>query len=460
MNITIEEVNSIKRKLTVELPEEEARRTRKKHLDNYARQARLKGFRPGKAPRDLVAKLYAEELRREVLEDLVSQFVPKALDEHKLQPVGMPMLEDVDYEEGRPFVFTVMVELKPTFESPKWQGLELHRQKPQAQDEQVAKKLEELQVSLSSIVKVEDDRPLQLGDMASISYQGYDGDKALAEMKAGPFNVELGTDRLTPEFEAALPGMKPGETKDVEVTLPDDLKDKKLAGKKIVMKTTVHEIKKRELPPLDDELAKDMGIEGVETLDALKEKLRQDLDKEMAEADDRRYNRQLTQMLADLVTVDLPSAMVDREVSNKIEAMRQNFGKSGLDFRKMGVDMAMLRDRFRPDAEKSVTAALVLDQIANDLNITVTEEDIDSELAEMSEEYGQPVAVLREYYQSQNLMDNFREGLKIGKTLDLIKAQAVIVEVDQIDPAKLGYENATEGDEAQDNNSEPAGPTE
>lgn len=444
MNVTIEEVNSIKRKLTVELPEEEARQARKKHLDNYARQARLKGFRPGKAPRDLVARIYAEELRREVLEELVSKNVPAILEERKLEPVGMPMLEDVDYEEGKPFKFTVMVELKPTFESPQWQGLELQKQKGGVSDEAVDKKLEELRFSLGTVKKVDEDRPLAKGDLANISYQGYEGEKALTDMKAGPFNVELGGDRLTPEFEAGLPGMKARETKDIQVNMPEDLEDKKLAGKQIVLKTTVHEIRMRELPELDDELAKDLGLDGVETLAALEDRIRQDLTKEAADADDRRYNRQLTQILADLVTIEVPSAMVDREVSNKIEGMRQNFGRNGLDFKKMGVDIGMLRDRFRPQAAKSVTAALVLDQIARENNISVSDEDIDKELAEMSEEYGQPVEVLRDYYKSQNLMDNLREGLKIGKTLDMIKEQAKIVEVEQVDPAKLGYETAGE----------------
>ena len=240
--------------------------------------------------------------------------------------------------------------------------------------------------------------------------------------------------------------------------MPEDLEDKKLAGKQIVLRTTVHEIRQRELPELDDELAKDLGLDGVETLDALKAKIRQDLAKEAADRDDSRYNRQLTQILADLVAIDVPSAMVDREISNKIDNMRQNFGRNGLDFKKMGVDIGMLRDRFRPQAAKSVTAALVLDQIARENNIVVSEEDIDKELAEMSEEYGQPVEVLRDYYNSQNLMDNLREGLKIGKTLDMIKEQAKIVEVEQVDPVKLGYEAA--GDDAPESEASAEAPNE
>jgi len=454
MNVSIEEISSIKRKLTVELPEEEALKVRKKHLDDYARKARLKGFRPGKAPRNLVAKVYADELRREVLEELVSENVPGALAEHKLEPIGMPMLEDVDYTEGQPFKFTVSVELKPVFDTPQWQELELQKLKNSVTDEMVDKKLEELRFSLGTVKKVEEDRPLVKGDLANITYQGFEGDKAVKDMQAGPFNVELGMDRLTAEFETGLEGMKAGETKDIPVVMPQDLEDKTMAGKNIVLRTTVNEIRKRELPILDDEFAKDLGIDEVETLPALKDKIRQDLEKAAEEQTDQLFNQQLTAMLAKLVDIEAPSAMVEREVANKIESMRQNFGRQGMDFKKMGFDIGMMRNRFRPQAESNVRAALVLDQIAKDQNIEIAEDDVERELQEMSRDYGQPIEVIRDYYKSQGMMANLREGLRIGKTLDLIKEKAAIVEVDKIDPARLGQEPAPEnplaGEEAAD----------
>ena len=440
MIVTIEEVNSIKRKLTVELPEEEAQKTRKKHLDDFVRKARLKGFRPGKAPRNLVAKVYADELQREVLEELVSGTMPKVLEEQKLEPVGMPMLEDVEFKDGVPAKFIVSVELKPVFTSPEWRGLELHKVKDTVTGEMVDKKIEELRFSLGTVKKVEEDRPLEKGDLANITYQGFDGEKELANVQAGPFNVELGGDRLTQEFLDGLTGMKAGETKDIPVTMPEDLEDKALAGKGIVLRTVVNEIRKRELPDLDDELAKDLGMDGVETLAALKDKIRDDLTKELDDRIDRQFNEQLTQILAGLVTIDVPTAMVEREVTNKVETMRGNFSRNGLDFKKMGIDIGMLRDRFRPQAEKSVTAALVLDQLARENNIEASDEDIETELVEMSQDYGQPVEVLREYYQSRNLMDTLREGLKVGKTLDMVKNEAKVVEVDKIDPARLGQD--------------------
>ena len=438
MNVTVEELSSIKRRLVVEPPEEEVRKVWKKTLDTYTRKSRLKGFRPGKAPRDMVARVYAEELRREVLEELVEASVPEALKEHDFKPMGAPVLENVDYQGDLPLKFSVVVELRPVFASPQWQGLVLQRPKSRVDDELVGKKLEELRLSLSTIRKIEDDRPLVKGDLASVSYRAFDeAGTELPKYSGGPFNVDLvDSHRLTPGFIEGLMGMKAGETKDIPITVPDDADDRKMAGRSLKLVTTVQELKVRELPDLDDEFAKDLGLDEVETLAALKERLRLDLLKEEDDQADRLLSRQLTRRLADLVSFDLPSVMVEKEIQNRVSSMRENLARNGLDFQKMGVEEERLRERFRPQAEKSVTAALVLDQIGRENQVEVSDEEIEAELVQMSQAYGRPLEEIRGYYhRSAILMDSLREGLKISKTMDLIKEQAVIEEVDELDPA-------------------------
>ena len=435
MNVTIEEVSSIKRKLIVELPEEDARKTWRRLLDTYVRKARLKGFRPGKAPRDMVARIYAEELKREVTEELVAEAVPAILKEHDLSPMGAPVLDEVDYQGDLPLKFSVLVELKPVFDTPQWRGLNLQRPKSRVDDELVDKKIEELRQSLATVKKLEEDRPLVMGDVASVSYRAYvESGAELPRYSGGPYNIDLVESRqVLPGFIKGLVGMKAGETRDLTVTLPEDADDPKMAGRKLKLVTTVLELKVRELPDLDDEFAKDVGLEGVETLKALKERLRQDLLKAEEDKADHLLNRQLTERLADLVSLDLPTTMVEREIGSRLQALNSNFARGGMDFRKMGVDTANLRERIRPRAEKSVAAALVLDRIGRDNQVEVTPEDIEAELAELSREYGQPPEVLRGYYNSRNLMENLREGLRISKTMDLIKAQAVIEEVERLE---------------------------
>jgi len=432
MNVTIEEVNSIRRKLIVELPEEDARKTWRKLLDAYVRKAKLKGFRPGKAPRDMVARIYAEELKHEVTEELVSEAVPAILKEHDLTPMGSPVLDQVDYQDGLPLKFSVLVELKPVFTTPEWRGLRLQRPRSRVDGELVAKKVEELRQSLAVVKKLEEDRPLAMGDVASVSYRAYGENGAeLPKYSQGPLDLDLVADsrQMPPGFIEGLVGLTAGETKDITVTLPREIDDPKMAGRTLRLATTVHELKVRELPDLDDEFAKDLGLDGVETLAALEERLRRDLLKEEADRADRLLNHQLTGQLADLVSLDVPTVMVEREMSRRFAAVTSNFSKTA--FRDMGVDPVQLRERLRPRAEKSVAAALVLDQIGLDNQVKVSPEDIEAELADLSQEYGQPVEVLRDYYKSHNLMENLLEGLRISKTMDLIKAQAVIEEVDK-----------------------------
>ena len=436
MNVTIEEVNSITRKLLVELPEEDARKAWRKRLDAYARKAQLKGFRPGKAPRDMVARAYAEELRREVMEELISEAVPAILKEHDLTPMGPPVLDEVDYQEDLPRKFSILVELKPVFDTPEWRGLKLQRPKSRVDDDLVGKKLEELRQSLATIKKLEEDRPLVMGDLASVSYRAYDEKGTeIPKYGGGPFNIDLvDSHQMTPGFIEGLLGMKAGETKDITVTLPEDAVDRKMAGRKLKLAATVLELKVRELPDLDDEFAKDLGLDGVETLVGLKERLHRDLLKEEEDQADRHFNHQLTGRLADMVTLDLPTFMVEREISTRLKNLGSSFARGGMDFQKMGVDPAQLRERLRPRAEKSVAAALVLDQIGRDNQVDVSPEDIEAELVEMSREYGQTPEVLRDYYKSHNMMDSLKEGLRISKTLDLIKAQATIEEVERLEP--------------------------
>jgi len=463
MNVTIEEVNSIRRKLIVELPEEDARKTWRKLLDAYVRKARLKGFRPGKAPRDMVARVYAEELKQEITEELVSEAVPAILKEHDLTPMGTPVLDQVDYQDGLPLKFSVLVELKPVFTTPEWQGLRLQRPRSRVDGEMVAKKLEELRQSLAVVKKLDEDRPLAMGDVASVSYRAYGENGAeLPKYGSGPIDLDLVDSRRMPAgFIEGLVGLTAGQTKEITVTLPQELDDPKMAGRTLKLAATVHELKVRELPDLDDEFAKDLGLDGVETLAALEERLRRDLLKEEADRADRLLNLQLTGRLADLVNLDLPTVMVEREMSRRFAAVTSNFTKTA--FQDMGVDPVQLRERLRPRAEKSVAAALVLDQIGLDNQVKVSPEEVEAELADMSREYGQPVEVLRDYYKSHNLMENLLEGLRIGKTMDIIKAQAVIEEVDKMEtgtqadmldwpgrPAVLGGAGEAEGEAAPD----------
>ncbi|MGL4208052.1 MAG: trigger factor, partial [Candidatus Adiutrix sp.] len=312
-------------------------------------------------------------------------------------------------------------------------GLELEKLKNTVDDEAMDKRLNELRRKLSTLSVVTEDRPLAKGDMAVVEYQGYEDEKLVTAVKAAPFNVELGDDRLEPIFEEGLTGMRAGETKDLTLTIPDDHPSMDLAGRTLVLRTTVLEIKMRSLPTLDDEMAKDLDIDGVETLEQLKAHIKGELETEAKDRDETSFNTQLTHILASLSKFEVPDAMVDREVASRIETMRNTVWR-GADLKKIGIDIGGLRAAFRPEAKMNVKAALVLDQIAKDNNVEISDDDLQAEFEEMSLEYGQPPEILREYYESKDLMSNLREGLKVNKTLEMIKGKAIIKEVEALSP--------------------------
>ncbi|MDR2827569.1 MAG: trigger factor [Candidatus Adiutrix intracellularis] len=454
MNVTIEEINKIKRKLIVELPEEKALATCSQFVDTYTRKARIKGFRPGKAPRSMVAKIYANELRQEVLEHLISETVPPILKDHDFQPVGVPQLEIVNDTPGQPFKFSVTLELKPNFVTPEWRGLELQRRRRGITEAQVDKKIEELRLSLATIKKIEDDRPLALGDLATVNYKAVNAaGKTVPRYTGGPYNVELTENsNLAPELLAGLVGMKVGETKDITLNISKDNAKPKIAELKsdidslLTLTITVTEIKTRELPELDDEFTKDLGLEGIENLPTLRVWIFQKLEQEKEEQDINLFNQQLTHLLANLVEIEVPTAMVELEINKRLEVIRANLARDGLDFNKIGVDVSQLRERTRPLAKKSVVAALILDQIGRDNQVDTAPGEIEEELVRLSNVYGQSVEVVREHYQTQGLMTTLREGLKINKTLNLIRSQSTIVEVDTIESSRIfGYNHPDSG---------------
>ena len=437
MNISIEEISKIKRKMTVELPPADAAKVREKHLNKLVSQASIKGFRPGKAPKSLVAKIYAEHLISTVTEELISEYMPKAMEEKALNPVGLPALEKIDNDENR-FAFEVSFEIMPVLEEIKWQGLALNKEKYQVTDEMIDKNLDDVRQKLSTLKNVEEDRELlPEGDVAEISYQGYDeAGNELDSLRSPNFTVEMGTNHAPTEFEKNLPGMKKGEVRETEISFPASIQDKKVAGKTLKVKATLHGIKVRELPALDDELAKDLGLENVDTLDALKNKIREDLTSELEKKAAKGMNKQLTDLLAEMISDEVPEALVEQETKTMVASLKADFQRNGIQLGQLGMDEARLAEDYRPKAVVAVKAALVLEKIAKDNNIETSDSDLEAEYEKLAKEYGQEKSVIKDFHEKNKLVDNLRHAVKVARTLELIKEAAQITEVEPKAPAE------------------------
>ncbi len=428
MKTTVEDISSIKKKIEVIIPHDRVT----KDLDNaysvLSKQARIRGFRPGKAPRSLLERMYKEEVENEVINNLINDSYPKALEEQDLQPVGMPALEKGKLARDKDFIFSATVDVSPKIDPEGYVGMELEKEKFEVTDESVDSQLESIRSAHAQLEALEEERPLRKDDVAIINYQGYEGEQALDEVKNDNFPVVLGSGRFHEDLEAALVGVNKGERKDVEVTFPEDFNNTEVAGKRLRFEVEVTDIKKRVVPELDDEFAKDLGAE-FETLDDLRNKVREQIDQaEQQRIRNKLYN-DIRKKLVASHTFEVPGSLVDYQIQRMIDNTEQNIRRQGLTFETAGVFPEKLAEDFRAPAEENVRSALILESIAKKEGLEVTDAEIDEELEKIAFQIGQSKEVIDKFYRENNMIDNLEQQLSEQKTLKFIEGSATLKEV-------------------------------
>jgi trigger factor len=393
-----------------ELAEAEDRAFRK-----LVRVVRLPGFRQGKVPRRIFEQAYGKEtVTSQAVEDVVPEAYAKAIREHDLDPVDRPKLEILEESEGRPTRLKATVEVRPTIELGQYKGIPIAGPSVEVTEGDVERSLQALAKERATLVPVS--RPAQLGDVATLDYEGtIDGVPFEGGQAAGQ-TVELSEGRFVPGFVAGIVGMTPGESKAVELRFPDDYPSSAVAGKPAVFAVKLHDLKEFELPPLDDELAK--AVSNNRTLDELKTDLRRRL---MAVATGRARriigNTILQRLLAEH-DIALPASMVEGEIDRLMEEAAAAAASSG-------TTEAAGRDSYRDEAEARVKTTLLIEQIAKTEKITATPGDIAAELEVLSRRYGQPAARIRKAL-GNNLL-SLMDGIVRNKTLELLVENAEVV---------------------------------
>ena len=449
MNYNIEDIGATKKKISMEIPAETVQEEIDQMVTTLRKQTRLKGFRPGKVPAGMVKKMFGPHLEQEVSEKLINTHLPEALETIGDNLASQPVLEDQSFAEGEPFRFSVVFEVKPVFEVTGYEGLSLTREKIMLTDEMVDKKLEELRQAYANIKTVETERPLAKGDWAVIDYTAFEGEEPIEGAANPNYQLEVGADRFHPEFEARLEEMNKGQEKEITVSFAADHYNPKLAGKEVRFQVKLIDIKEKIVPELTDEFVKDLGQE-IDTVEKLRTRIQEDMtaaEKNRVEAGMR---QQLKDKLIDLVELEVPDAMISRELEGMIQNTKYNLSRSGISMEAMGLSEVKLRDDYRPEAEKRVKVALILEKISKDQSLEVTEEDLNDSIMEVARDTGQPPETIRDIYNKNNMMDSLNEGILAEKTLKYIIDSATIEEIES-SPVKED-ENPTEpgdeGDEA------------
>lgn len=422
MNTNVEEISSIKKKISIEIPEDEVNKEVESFYKDLGKKAKIKGFRPGKVPKDILVRYFKDYVKAEVIQKLIGESYPKALTETNLQPIAPPVIDPGEFDEGKAFQYSAVVEVKPDIKLESYTGLKIEGKKEELKDEEVEQRLKSFQNLHASLKTVSEDRAIQTGDYVILDYEASAGGKPLEGAKSIDFTVEVGSGQFIPAFEEKLIGLKPGEEKEIEVSFPEDYGYQKWAGKTISFHVKIKEIKEKILPVLDDEFAKDLG--DYASLEALKTKLRGEIEKEKELVLERQLKDQVMEKLIEATPFDVPEILVEEQAKAMVSDMKLRLAAQGVELKNLGVTEEKLQGDYKNMAQKQVKSFLILERIASQEGITVTDEEADERLKEMAERMHQKFDVLKRYYEKNGLLPEVKAGILRDKTLDFLLKHA------------------------------------
>jgi trigger factor len=408
------EAASCRRELELEIPAEDIQKATERIAKDFARVARVPGFRPGKAPVTLIRRRFADDIKNEILQSLLPGQIEKAVTEQKLVPVTRPQVDKVDFLENGPLKFRASFEVLPEFSLGQYKDLEVEVDALAVTDEDVEKALEELRDRAATMVEVEA-RPLADGDYAQLKLMGTPAGGG-EQLTADSVLCQIGAKDTMEAFSENLRGAKPGEQKHFDVVYPADYPDPKLAAKTYRYAVDVVGIKEKKRPELNDEFAKE--VSEAQTVDDLRGKIRQSLE---SAREQRQKEQARDRVLAKIVAAHdfpVPEALVEQQMDVRLERAVRSLASQGVDPRALDVDWVSMRSRQRERAVEDVKAELLLDHIATAEKIEVSDEEQEKEIAHLAEHSGESATALRARLTKQGALDRIKSKLRSEKTLE------------------------------------------
>lgn len=399
---------------------------------NLQKEVRVKGFRPGKAPRSVLERMYGASIPDEIERQLVQETLGDAIELASITPISEPGIDAVRPAPGADFAYKARLELKPEIELPDTKGLAARRPSVAVGEDEVLTQLESLRERSAPIVEEPDGTGAEDGHFLTIDFVGRVDGEAFEGGSAKGHEIELGTGRFVPGFEGQLVGAGAGDDRQVEIDFPEDYGNAELAGKHAVFDVHVEAVKKRQLPELDDEFAKDLGDE-FETLEQLRDRIRSDLQGQRDQAAQQMLRRTVMDSLIARTDFEVPPGIVERQLQHQIESFRREY-EHQVPAEVLQSQLVRMAEEGRDAAARRVREAFLLEAIAEAESIEVTDEDVDHRLEEMAEGRDMPPSQLRKIAHEQGWHEAIRSELVDQKALDFLVDGADIEE--------------TEGDEA------------
>ncbi|SDY27109.1 trigger factor [Tindallia californiensis] len=390
----------------------------------------IPGFRKGKAPRKIVEMNYGVEVfYEEAINVSFPEAYEKALEEHSLDPVDQPEVDIEKLEKGEDVIFLADIEIMPDVLVEGYKGVEVEKKIYPVKEEEIEKELKQMQEKNVRMIAIED-RPVQESDTVIFDFEGSIDGEVFEGGKAEKHTLEIGSGQFIPGFEEKMVGLKPGEESVIKVTFPEDYQAEDLAGKEADFKIKIHEVKEKEYPEIDDEFAKD--VSEFDTLEELKADIRKKLEEQLEQRTEQELRASVIEKVTEKVSVDIPKAVVERQVNQMLQDFNQQMMSQGIGldmyYQMTGSNEEDLKEKMRPDAEKTVKDQLVLDKITEIEEIAASDEEIEAEIAKIAEQYNQDVSDFKQKV-AQHGNKVFADNVVLRKTIDFLTENATIKEV-------------------------------
>jgi trigger factor len=413
VKISVEDLDPTKKRLQIEVSGEVVTREIDSAYRKLGKRVKVKGFRPGKVPRNILQRYYADYIKNEVISTLINDTYFEAISDRDIKPVSQPTIDNGTLEEGKAFAYSATVEVKPDIQVKNYLGLQFGERKAEVTKDDVGKRLRELQELHAQLVTVEGRKRIREGDFVIVDYEGISGGKPFEGSSGKDFMLQVGSGRFLPELEEKLTGMQCDDEKEIEIAFPED--HPTLAGRKALFRVRIKEIKKKVIPKLDDEFAKDIGE--YEDLKGLKAGIRQDLKREAEESARRDLEKQLIEKLIEDNSFDVPRSMVERQIEYFVADTKIRLASQGLALKDVGAEEAKLRKDFEEAALKRVKQGLILEKISALEGVSVKDEEVTERLREISLHTNQDEGKVRAYYSEGDRMEELKARILEEKTL-------------------------------------------
>ncbi len=428
MEIVVENVSDLGRKLTITLPADRVGKELDKAYNKLKKDVRIKGFRRGKIPRSVLEKNYKEQVQAEVGDQLVQETYFDAVEEKGLDTVVHPEIVEHNFPEDGTFSYVAMVDVRPVFELKQYKGLEIEKPSTEVTEEEVDARIEELRRSHAVIKSADEDHAIEKDDLVIVDFQGFHNEKPMKQVRNTDYTIDVGQGRLGEEFESKLLGLKKGEKTIYEIDFPVDYPNPILAGKTVEFKVDIKDVKVRIKPELDDEFAKDINPD-YESLEDLRMEIHDELKQEKEKTLEGELDDRIMEKLIELHPFEVPERLVMYEVQEMVKQTEENLKRGGMTLESAGIKLEELIEQNKPIAEKRVRGDFLLKKVAEVEEIKLSDEDIEQGYQRIADEYNMSLDEVKSYFKRREEILPFINELLNEKLLTFLRENAKFTEI-------------------------------